>query len=363
MTSKAFHEIPFPRLINLGTVGIALSAALLGTSCSPDSSSGKAAPANQAPAEIGPDHIEIATHYAPGTRYTFEFDMSYETELDESMRGFMPEGEQATQQQKYAITAVESDSPDDLVIDFEFLRWASDAPVGGMNLSFDSANEAKEDDPAEAIFAPIRTLIGKPLRITFDSNLKVTTVEGLEEVREQALRNAPPEIGGMLESMFSKYYLENMTFPRGFPENPVQPGDSWPANITQSLGVLGTFAADMQYQFKRLEDHDGTQCAAIAFSGTVKGGKSAPSENGGMAQLMQITGGKTFGTLWYDPAQKQVTDSSVTQELQMSMSIPGLPAEAMQGGGLALQINQKYTRKLVNSEAPTASDVTAEPDL
>ncbi|MBT5706504.1 MAG: hypothetical protein HOI66_09300 [Verrucomicrobia bacterium] len=219
-----------------------------------------------------------------------------------------------------------------------------------MKTSFDSNDPIDSKDPSSIMFEAFNKAIGQAIKVELDAKSEIVSVSGLDAIRDSIIESAPPQIAAMIDGTFSNLYIENLTVPTGLPLQQVKPGDSWPSNITQNLGVLGTMMADLQYQFKKMENHEGAECAQIAFSGTIRGRPNKEAD-GEMKQLMDITGGQTFGKQWYDPEVGQFTDSAIQQDLKMKVAVPGLPEEAMEGGGLTVEISQKISRKLLRVES------------
>lgn len=337
----------------------ALGLALLLAGCAPDSDSTAGKEGASATQEIGPDHIEITHRFEVGKRYVYGFDMTYETNFGDALGGMMPKGQGATQYQEYAVSVLEATDSGGKILEFEFLRNKFDMDMGGMKAKFDSAEPADPNDPSSFMFESFNKILDHKITIEIDKDQEVISVSGIEKLREAIVESAQPQIASMVNSMSSEVYIENMTVPRGLPMNQVKPGDSWPSNITQNLGVLGTLIADQQFQFKKMENHEGSECALIAFSGTLRG-RPSKENTGEMAQMMNITGGSTFGKQWYDPNIGQFTDSAIQQEMKMKMTVPGLPAEAMQGGGLTVDISQKLSRKLIRIESIDSSESVEE---
>jgi hypothetical protein len=340
----------------------AMGLALLAAACSPGSDSSSSQTDASASQEIGPDHIEVALNFETGMRYIFGYDMTYEIDFGEALGAVMPEGQGASQSQQYAISVVEDSASGGKLLEFEFHRNKIDMNLGGMQSSYDSDQPIDPNDPSSIMFEPFGKTIGKIIKLEIDENNKVISMSGIDELRDEILESTPPQIAGMANGMFSKVYVENMTITSGLPPQAVKPGDSWPSNISQNLGVLGTFIADYQFQFKKIENHEGVDCAQIAFSGTIRG-KPNKEDEGGIGQMMHITGGSSYGKHWFDPNLGQFTDSSVQLDMKMKMTVPGLPAEAMQDGGLTVVISQKLRRKLIRVEpieSPEAVEETVE---
>ena len=121
-------------------------------------------------------------------------------------------------------------------------------------------------------------------------------------------------------------------------------------------------------QFKKMENHEGSECAQIAYSGTIRGSSASESDNPN--QMMEVTGGQLYGKQWFDPEVGHYTDASSEQNMTMKMTVPGLPAEAMAGGGIELKVKQKISRKMIRIEdinpasetesVPSEADASAE---
>lgn len=337
-------NIPFSNFVN----GMLASGALLLTFGCGSGDEPSSASQTQAVQELGPDHIEIVYNFEIGKRYVYEFHMAYETDFGEALGALMPDSQNVTQSQEYSISVVEELPDQGKRLEFVFHKNKFKMDMGDMKMDYDSDKPIDPNDPGSMMFAPFNEAIGPAVTVEIDAENKITSLSGIDEIRDKVVSQSPPQIASMASGIFSTYYIENLTVPSGNPLNPVKPGDSWPSNLTQDLGPLGTFFADMQYQFKKMENHEGSECAQIAYSGTIRG--SAASEGNNPAQMMEVTGGQIFGKQWFDPAVGQYTDASSEQEMTMTMAVPGLPAEAMAGGGIQLDVKQKVSRKLIRIE-------------
>ena len=321
---------------------------VLFTACSPEPAE---TGSNAEPeVQLGPDHIEVVLNFEVGKSYIYEFDMSYEMDFGEELGAMLAGGQTVTQFQKFSISVTKESPESGKTLEFKFLQNRIEMDLGAMKMTYDSEEPIDPNDPGSAMFAPFNKVIGATIVLEIDQDQKVTSVTGIDELRESILETANPQIAGMASGIFSNYYVENLTVPSGNPLRPIKPGDSWPSSATHNLGALGTFMADLQYQFKKMEIHEGSECAQIAFSGTIKG-KPSDIESNEFGQMMEITGGTIFGRQWYDPKTGQITDSSSEQKMKIKMSVPGIPAEALQEGGLILDVQQQLSRKLVRVES------------
>ncbi len=359
--ARNFINIPITRILS-GTIAAGTLLLIAGCGSGNDSTSSNS---TQAPQELGPDHIELVYTFEVGKRYVYQFDMAYETDFGEALGALMPDSQNVTQSQEYSISVVEELPNKGKRLEFAFHKNKFTMNMGDMKMDYDSEKPLDPKDPSSMMFAPFNEAIGPAVTIEIDAENSVTSISGIDEIRDKVVAQAPPQIASMATGIFSTYYVENLTTPSGNPLTPVKPGDSWPSNLTQDLGPLGTFFADMQYQFKKMENHEGSECAQIAYSGTIRG--SSASESNDPGQMMEVTGGQLFGKQWFDPAIGHYTDASSEQNMTMKMMVPGLPAEAMAGGGIQLKVKQKISRKMIRiedidaAEAEPATSDTAEP--
>ena len=335
--------------------GVAACLFLFG--CAPESD--PLATQQGAAPENSPNHANLYQRYEPGKRYIYHFDMTYEMEMDEALGEMMPEGGAMSHTQEFALSVLEGLPDGGARLELEFLKVEIDSNLAGQNLSFNSEDTTKpqlSELPQVRVF---QQMIGSKLNLDVDATGQVQSVKGLLALRSKATEGIDPQIGELIASTFTESYVDNIVTPMLPPHQGVQPGDSWPSNQNRDMGVMGVAMMDIQSQYKGKVEHRGQDAAHITFSGVITGKTSGDSSDP-FSDMMKLSEGKVTGSHWYAFETGQVFDSSVDQTMTMKLEIPGLPAEAMPGGGMTIGFHQKYSRRLLRvesiSETATGAD-------
>ncbi len=361
MTTKTFssigilNHVTVSHRIGLAMLGASLLA--LGTACGPSgTSSGNSSAAGDTTA---PGQISLAVQFELGKRYVHQMDMTYQARMEGPLAGITQGDQDMSQLQEYAVTVVDATPEGGRTLEFEFLRIQSVTKFGGMDNSFDTAEPENESNPNPTFsLAALAEVIGQPVRIVIAPDQTVESITGVGLLKEKILAKASPAVMDMVRSMFTKNYIQNLAIPRGMPSHPVKPGDTWPFQVTEDLGPIGSIVADLQYKFEGMETHNGTQTARLAYSGSIGG--RPPKDAGMMGMKMGIKGGDANGEYWFDPAIGRLVDSRIRQTIQVSVEIPQIPAEMLQDGGFGLEVDQKISIKMLRVESVDDTPETAD---
>lgn len=326
---------------------VAVAALLLASGCAPDSD--PEVTGQGATQTSSPNHATLFQRYEPGNRYIYRFDMSYEMEMDEALGEMMPAGSGMSQTQEFALSALEALPDGEVRLELEFLKVEIDADLPGQKLSFNSADTTEDELSQLPQVRVFQQMVGSKINLVVDANGQRRSVTGLLALRAKATEGIDPQIGELIAGTFTESYVDSIITPMLPPQQAVQPGDSWPSNQNRDMGVMGVAMMDIQSQYKGKVEHQGKDAAHITFSGTITG-KTSNDSSTPFSDLMKLTEGKVSGSHWYDFETGQVFDSTVDQTMMMKLEIPGLPAEAMSGGGMGIGFHQKYSRRLLRVE-------------
>lgn len=337
---------------------VCIGAATLAFGCSPGENA-DTANSNEPSAELSPDHVDISYRYEPGKRYLYEHKVSSRTKFGKGMPPGMPGGNQGTRQtqtQKITLSVLKKNPNGGKSLEIEFGHIRMEMEMMGMNVSFDSEQPVvDENDPFSTMLAStLEKMIGHKIQVELDENNQIVSTSGTEEMLEKLTESINPQDSEMFRGIFDMFasedYAENFIEPLKLPPHPVKPGDSWPVNITQSLGPMGVLSMDLQCQFESKTVRDGRETLSIAFSGTLA--SKANSETSGDVPMMgEIVGGKVSGRHWFAPELGMIVDSNTQMDMKMKMTLPsGLPGGLEENMEMEMDIHQEIHSKLLNVE-------------
>jgi hypothetical protein len=204
-------------------------------------------------------------------------------------------------------------------------RMTMDMTMGPQKFAFDSAKPA---DDALGLGKMIGGIVGKEFKVLVNANDEVTDIENYDEVAGALGGGA----GSPLGQMFGKEQMTEMMKQAALhnsPGKPVKVGDSWPLNFTMKAPPVGTINLKGTYTLKGVGPHDGVSCLEIAMDGVIATDGTAAAPPQAAALGAKINGGKTTGTLWFDPALGMVRGSDSTQSMEISMKNPTQPDATM----------------------------------
>jgi hypothetical protein len=200
--------------------------------------------------------VLLKVQWPVGNRYVYRMD------LDQHSTNKIPQMPQPMQQDvtmamTYALSVLKETEGGGRALEMEFLANEMEVKMGPqVVMSFDSKENSK-DDGQNPFTAPYRKMIGSKLRIQMDSDGKVEKIIGLQEWIDNISGDATGPGRGMVSQQFNEgYFRQLVDFGRGFPNKPVQAGESWPFQIEMPLGPMGKLAIDSKITFKRWEDHE-----------------------------------------------------------------------------------------------------------
>ena len=257
--------------------------------------------------------------------------------------------------QQIAISILKETSEGGREVELEFGRAAMDMEMPNGKVSIDSNSEVPNDvnkPEIKMIWDMVKAMSGTKFKMYVNSDGKVDKMEGIDEFFEKVTDTLSPMVVGMLRQFFSEETMKEMTgnslYGAHLPDKPVQVGDTWPFQSQVAAPMLGKVKIDLQYSFKRWEEHMGRRCALLEFTGTISIKPGADEQPPGMK--MSLMDGTTYGKTWYDPAIGMNIDSSSEQHMtmEMTMEIPG--RRDMKEQKMTSNMTQRSINKLVRIE-------------
>ncbi len=258
--------------------------------------------------------------------------------------------------QQVAISILKETSEGGREVELEFGRAAMDMETPNGKISIDSSSKVPNDvnkPEIKMMWDMVKAMSGTRFKMYVNSDGKVDKIEGVDEFFEKVKATLSPMVVEMLRQFFSEETMKEMTKNSLYgapllPDKPVQVGDTWPFQSQVATPKLGKVKMDLQYSFKRWEEHMGRRCALLEYTGTISIKKSADEQPLGMQ--MSLKDGTIYGKTWYDPAIGMTIDSSSEQHMTMeiTMEMPG--RRGMREQKMTSSMTQRGINKLIRIE-------------
>ena len=286
-----------------------------------------------------------------GNRYVERMELKQNSEMVMPQMP-QPMKQELTMGEEYALSVLQERAGGGRELEMEFLAIQMNMSAGGQPpMAFDSKGAAI-DEESNPLAGALRKMIGSRLKLLTDASNQVEEIEGFNEFFAKVSVGLPPQVQGMMSGMLSEDQLKQMAgqgLSHMLPDKPVKPGDSWPVNFDLSGGPIGTINLDLNYSFKRWEDHEKRNCALLDFGGTMtsKDGQTA----GPMGVKVVIENGSMSGKTWFDPDLGMAVGSDIDQVMKLLITFPQPQGAAanpgVTGGSMTNQLVQKITVKLL----------------
>jgi len=282
--------------------------------------------------------VALKVKWPVGNRYTQRMEMKGDTKT--------PVAQQKVElNQEYTITVLRERTNGGRELELEFQATEMDVTVNGKPVvNLDTRAEAGGAEASNPVTAGFREIVGAKITLLMDASNNVEKVEGVQQFLAKASRSGNPQGRAAMQGIFSEQYFKQLVdFGRGFPQQPVKPGDSWPLQFDVEAPMLGTIKLDLNNTFKGWESRENRKCAAIDFNGTMnsKGGPNA----GAMGMRMTIEDGKLSGKTWFDPQLGTAVETRMDQD--MVMHISRAARTNLAGASPALQTMTNQTKQIV----------------
>ena len=328
---------------NLVLIGATLALGLALVGCN---KSGKLDEASTFKTPAGP--VELKLKFPQGERIVQDLDLKQISSM--SIPGQpAPTEQDSTVGMQYGLTVLQATPDGGHEVEMEFLSARMKTTVGSRTaLNYDSTRKPTpgKRNPLDGIYGKI---VGSKIRFFLDATNGVERVEGVDDMMSRLQAGATPADLAPLKSMFTEgYFKQLMQANQYMPSKPVQPGDTWPIQIEVPMGMIGNLQLNYEFTFKSWEMHGKRNCARLEFSGTIK---SAPDTNASPTGMtINILGGDSSGTSWFDPEIGKTIDTTMNQDINMTIRLPasqlGLPGGAGQMQTLTNQVTQVQSIKL-----------------
>jgi hypothetical protein len=321
---------------------VTLASALLWVGCN---KSGKLNTASKFTAPAGP--MEFKLKWPVGERIIQSLDIKQNAEISVPNQP-APIKQNMTMGFGCALSVLKEDADGGHEVEMEFLSIRMKLDQGGKTMVDYDSGKKSPGDSTNSVAAMFKKIIGAKIRYSLDASNQVQRVEGVDELRDRLTTGGPADFTSIFKSMLNKdYFKQMMDYSRGLPPKPVQPGDTWPVKQDISMGDLGARATDYDFTFQSWEQRGKRTCARLEFQGTVKNKSTQnPAPNG---MTIAIQDGTISGVSWFDPELGMVIETTLNQDMKMTMTIP-MNGRAAAGAGRMLTMtnimSQAITMKL-----------------
>jgi hypothetical protein len=212
-----------------------------------------------------------------------------------------------------------------------YTQTGLDMNMMGQKIAYDSADE--NTDPSNPL-AIMGDIIGKEITMVMDEDNQITSIEGVEEMKEELAAN--PAMAGQLDAFVDEKQLAQMTndwVTEVLADKPVAPGDSWDFSYSIEASGVGEITYNGKATLHGYSQVDGAEVAVIELDGQIDMDLSN-AEGQAAAMGMELTGGDSKSVIYWDNAVGYLRKMEVFQKMNMSMKNP------QTGEGMELPISQ-----------------------
>jgi hypothetical protein len=306
---------------NHGSLGVALAVALTGFAC--NRSSVREAPITGKPSDPS---VTMQAAWPVGKRCIYRVETITSSDVPrKNTRNIIHAEFTLGQDLAFSVTNAAPDGSREVQMEILSVQMET-ARDDGVTLSFDSDNKVMQVDENELINR-LKRLIGLKLTFQVSPDNKVTRMDGTKEFNNRA-----PGPGGSLRGVAASAlnrqvnpaFYKDIVEMGMLPKNPVKVGETWTVSRQGGPGLWGVNGAvEINYKFSGWQRREGTNCARVDFSGTIK-----PSTRTNQSILRGIAAaaappktpsteeGTINGQSWFDPglalAVETICDQSFT---------------------------------------------------
>lgn len=283
---------------------------------------------------------KLAFKLVPGKTYLQTYTMDQATKLD-------MQGQELTQktimsfETSTKVSAVEGSTNKELEMVHTGMKMSTSMPPVMPEMSYDTANP----DPASPMHG-ISGIVGKPIVMVLDENNEVVGVKGMQELIESAAQ-APGSAQMLQEMLNEEQYKQmmNLWLNGTFPEEAVEPGDTWSFDYGMDMGQMGKIEMSCVATLKGYTSKNGHECAVISMTGDITldmDFSSMAGEDPQAKQMMEqmdmkVENSSYSSTMYWDNEVGYMREMEMDMELVMGMNDP------MSGKRMTIPVNQKMS--------------------
>jgi len=252
--------------------------------------------------------------------------------------------------QHYGLTVLQTNADGSHEVEMEFLSTKMEMKMGDkVQMSYDSSKKEESGKP-NPLAEAFKQINGSKIRYFLNASNGVDRIEGMNELYDKMSAGGKNNQAAPLKGMLSEdNYKQLMLSYMFLPTNAVQPTDTWNAHLELPAGVMGTIIMNYDCTFVAWEMHGQRNCARIDFQGTISQKPSDKPDDGAMQMSMTIQDSSSTGSLWFDPELGLIIDTSMTQDINMTMHMTmGGKGKAAKPQTFTNQMTQAVSIKLVS---------------
>jgi hypothetical protein len=233
----------------------------------------------------------------------------------------------------WTILGVEKDGKAKLTLRFDRIRFSMDGPTG--KFEYDSKDDKEPDDPVGKVLAPIfRATTGADFTLTMDTRGRTSDIKVPEKVSD-TIKNL--QGGAALAGGFGEEGLKRMV-DQGYlvlPEGPVTKGKSWESK-TEAKAPFGKITMDntCTYEGPTTEGDRKLEKVALKPKMTLDADPAA-------AFTLNLKEQDAKGTALFDNNAGRLVESSVTQKMEMEITVNGQTITQKSETTVTLKLREK----------------------
>lgn len=272
--------------------------------------------------------VTMAARWQEGKRFIFRVETINSTEVPRKNTTQLIHSETTVGQDlAFSVTNVAPDGS--RVLQMEILAVQMETGRDdSITMSFDSANQVMqvEDTP---LTQRLRRFVGLKLLFRLSPENKVMRIDNVRDLnnRQSGGGNIRGVAASVIARCFNQQFYREIVEMGMLPKNPVRVGDQWTEERPPNSGPGSSqFPSTYTYTFVGWQEHLGTNCARIDFTGEFKPAPPPPpkgaSTNGVPARpVVKAPPGKTLedseitGRSWYSPEHTLAVETVYHQSL------------------------------------------------
>jgi hypothetical protein len=251
--------------------------------------------------------LTLQPNWEPGKRYIYRVDVSTTALLPRRVTGKLMRAETTLGQDlAFSVTNAAGGS-DGRVIRMELLAvQMQTARDDGVTMTFDSDNPAIFIEDS-ALADRLQKLVGLKMTFFVSGENRITRVDGMRDLTDRMSGNSVRGVAGnVLSRFFNQQFFRDIIEMGLLPRDPIKVKDKWTLSRQVSGGQWGGNAQlDLNYEFRGWQRHDGTNCARLDFSGTLKPPGAPSNQPPGRKTVVRLGSSSEQGTVsgqcWYNP--------------------------------------------------------------
>jgi hypothetical protein len=244
-----------------------------------------------------------------------------------------------TQTVKLIVAAVGPDGSATLRQTIEAVAMEIGGPMGKMAYDSTKPPPANDEDPRSATLAKtFGAMVGEAISVTIAPNGAVRSILGTAKIVDKLMKGLPmdPLAAGLaqnIKAMLSDDALRTsleQSFSR-MPDQPVKPGDTWTAEQTLGVDVIGKITGTSTFTLKAIE---GTGDNAVARIGVSLAIRQETTPGTGASMTVKLGASKGEGELLFHVGKGRVERNSMRTEMPSTITMRG-----REGGPATIQNN------------------------